>query len=432
VRRLPFLVWCAFILYGSFIPFEFSADPDAVLESLTRARATPFPRGAASLSVSDLLTNVLVFVPFGYLAVDGARGRRFGGGRVREAATAGLGALALATAIELGQLFTPGRVASVLDVLTDVAGAAVGVIAAHGVGWIRFGPGGSRARQLLRAAPTLVPLGLLALSFVMDAFYPFVLVSSRAAVRTKLSRLGVVRSPWNARRFWGDVVMDRIVLVGLLAALVRRALERLHAGPSHPAVTAWLATSVVVGGLELGKVVVQGREPRVEDALLVAAGALAGVTAVPVILGSRLVAARPARALVVLAAALLVYAELTPFRLRTDPAGVASRLAQIEWLPFSAYYWMDIRPTLLDVWNKALVSGFFGFSVAAAGRGTGQSVAVAGFLAALLLETTQLVLAGRVPSLGDVLLLGCGACLGGRAWEAFRELESPEAETEAA
>ena len=65
VRRLPavlLLCYLVFLAYGSFFPFEFAYDPQA----LARFVAHPIPR---RLSLPDVVANVLLGVPFGVLMV---------------------------------------------------------------------------------------------------------------------------------------------------------------------------------------------------------------------------------------------------------------------------------------------------------------------------------------------------------------------------
>ena len=120
------MLWCGFILYGSFIPFRFTTSPEVVRAKLAEVRLLPFEQGRKAFSTSDVVGNVLLFVPFGFLAAGAAPGVR--GGLRRLSAIAlpvGAGAL-LATGIEIGQLFAPGRTASGVDVLANMLGALVG------------------------------------------------------------------------------------------------------------------------------------------------------------------------------------------------------------------------------------------------------------------------------------------------------------------
>ena len=93
------------------IPFEFKI-PERIHISLTG-------------SVSDILENIVLFIPLGFL-FQLAR-RRPGGGSLLQAL--GFGVL-VSTAVEACQLFLPGRDSSVIDVATNGLGALLGAAAA--------------------------------------------------------------------------------------------------------------------------------------------------------------------------------------------------------------------------------------------------------------------------------------------------------------
>src|SRR5438445_8625401 len=66
-----FLFYCLFILYGSFIPFRFSDDPEFVRSQFVRFFTPPYDHGARRFSLPDVVSNILLFVPFGFLWVGG-------------------------------------------------------------------------------------------------------------------------------------------------------------------------------------------------------------------------------------------------------------------------------------------------------------------------------------------------------------------------
>jgi glycopeptide antibiotics resistance protein len=82
--------------------------------------------------VADLVGNLLLFVPFGFCFAAAASSPNG-----RGATKVVLSALALSLAAELFQSFGHGRIASMTDVCTNVAGALMGATAAlrrHGPG----------------------------------------------------------------------------------------------------------------------------------------------------------------------------------------------------------------------------------------------------------------------------------------------------------
>lgn len=113
-----FLLVTAFILYGSLYPFAFHARPGSALAYLLSTRLVWDHPG-------DLLSNVLLYIPFGFFGVCAFPRRVL--------PIIFVGAL-LATSMELLQFYDRGRVTSMGDVYADSIGAALGAVAASLVG----------------------------------------------------------------------------------------------------------------------------------------------------------------------------------------------------------------------------------------------------------------------------------------------------------
>jgi glycopeptide antibiotics resistance protein len=112
------VAFVALATWGSWFPFVFRPLPwDVAVEWLWWS-ATP-----AQFSLTDALSNLLLFVPIGVFAASVLGRRR----RLRDSvAVIALGA-ALSLALELGQLLVPWRIPSVLDIAFETAGMVVGV-----------------------------------------------------------------------------------------------------------------------------------------------------------------------------------------------------------------------------------------------------------------------------------------------------------------
>src|SRR5262245_6902237 len=102
-----------FVLYGSSGALGGAAPP-----------AEPLP----GISLPDIAQNVLLYIPFGMLGVWAFRRSIIG----RPALYLSIAALALAysSAMELLQMSFAGRIASMLDLVSNVSGALIGAIAA--------------------------------------------------------------------------------------------------------------------------------------------------------------------------------------------------------------------------------------------------------------------------------------------------------------
>jgi VanZ family protein len=117
--RFPAIVYALLIVYGSLYPFTGWHGPlDSALDFLT----APWSR---YITRSDVLTNILVYLPFGALV---ARAQRHWLTPAAAFALALLAGLLLSFSMESLQAFLPGRVSSRLDWLLNGLGTALGAL----------------------------------------------------------------------------------------------------------------------------------------------------------------------------------------------------------------------------------------------------------------------------------------------------------------
>lgn len=133
VKRGILLVACGFVCYwlAPLVParplwFLWSAGIVAVTVPWLDFHRRPLwwtiawiPFVSPPITLFDLVSNILLFIPFGLLYARAAAGPHL----IWRAA--GWGAL-LSTAVEASQVFSRGRIASGTDVVTNVIGAAIG------------------------------------------------------------------------------------------------------------------------------------------------------------------------------------------------------------------------------------------------------------------------------------------------------------------
>ena len=118
-----FPVYVLLIAYASLSPFTGWRVPESdVFHFLT-----VWPR---YITRFDVLINILAYLPLGFLAALSLR--RLRGGTLILVAT-GVGA-AVSLGMETLQVFVPGRIASIPDLLTNTAGSLAGAALAHSLG----------------------------------------------------------------------------------------------------------------------------------------------------------------------------------------------------------------------------------------------------------------------------------------------------------
>ena len=152
MARIVFALYVVLTVYASLYPLEgwrnHGLSPFAYLDA-------PWPRYITSF---DIAANLLGYMPYGFLCVAALEPRARGGA----AAAIAIGtAFVLSLLLEAAQSYLPARVAMNLDVLCNVAGAALGTGLAVALmpRWMRDGPM-SRARATLFLPGIEIDVGL--------------------------------------------------------------------------------------------------------------------------------------------------------------------------------------------------------------------------------------------------------------------------------
>jgi VanZ family protein len=412
MSRIPLGLWALFIVYGSFIPFRLTTDAGIVRRHLAMAWLLPFVDGRRNFSLPDVVSNVLLYIPFGiFLAA--STGRALEERRAWRFVLCGVIAAVLSILVEVGQLFTVDRATSLLDVVCNTTGGLLGAALADVATAALRGGRGARIAGVVRRCPVTLVIALIALAMAVDRLYPFAVTLDVSTVWRNVKRAGWPPFESVQRRFWWDVLVDLALPPALMAALLKSLFARPGLFP--PACTAWLLMVAFALALEVGRIFVAPGPPSVDHVIFAGLGGLIGVTAVPAIAEWQRARVRPGISLLLLAVALLAYSEVAPFDFSAAPAFIAAKLGGIEWLPLQAYYAAPAPGAMYDVWIKMLLSGFLGFAWASAtGRGP-WAAAGAGAAAGLVLEAMQLLTVSRGPSVTDVLVLTTGAYVGGLA-----------------
>lgn len=121
-----FYAFSLFVVYGTTIPFNFSAD--VFNHQVSKILWIPFfSNDGSRTSITDVTQNILLFIPIGFI---GAFVFRSKSSPVRFLIVSLYAAL-LSTFAETLQLFTVDRNTSVTDVITNTSGAVIGYIAAR-------------------------------------------------------------------------------------------------------------------------------------------------------------------------------------------------------------------------------------------------------------------------------------------------------------
>jgi glycopeptide antibiotics resistance protein len=241
-----------FVLYGS---------SGALAGGMPRVEQLP------GISLPDIAQNLLLYIPFGTLSVWTFRGAV----PKRRALYVLIAVLAFvySSVMELLQMRFAARIASPLDVVSNVSGALVGAIAAERAEQaLQWGIDGARKIGLL-TAPARYLLAAVFAAIVIAAWYPFdvTLDVSTLSERTREVR----RDPWlQASSFELATQAARFFVLGTLMTLCLPGLSR-RAAP----VAAFVAV-MIAGVVDLGQLAMGSQPIGVSALLSQAAGGLAG------------------------------------------------------------------------------------------------------------------------------------------------------------
>jgi VanZ family protein len=397
--RLPAILWLTFtlfIIYGGSIPFHFTADRALIADKLSRLRLNPLisPDTGRRVSIPDLVQNIALFIPFGALGVMVLR-------QERAAPTAIVGATVLAAglsaAVETLQLFEIGRTTSVSDFCANVSGALSGATAAavlirsSSVATVRL-----RVQKLM-AVPQFYPLMVALVVLFAAAWEPFDFTLDVGSLVGKVRALQI--DPWQFGSVRDEgVELVRYLLFGLAASLW---LRRIGARGSTILAAAWGVA--IAGGLEASQWIIGSRMPGLEDAIVHAAGAVAGAA-----LSQRWPWNRsPIFWCVVLWCATGLAATLQWL----SPFEIAATHRPVMWLPF---YGRTSFETISHCIELVLTYFPLGFTVSiVSGRRRAIWIALAAALVvAAPLEYLQGWIVGRYGDVTSVAIAGLGAAIG--------------------
>jgi VanZ family protein len=363
VKRLLLLGYLAFLVYASLYPISSFRIPEENVLALFS--------GKTKISRADALTNLLVYLPLGWLLA--ARYPRLG---TLLAALLGCG---LSFAIECLQAFVPGRVPSVLDWGLNTAGSLLGAALASRVRhfpWRRSEPilePGARAR-----------LGLVAFgTWVSAQLFPFVPAADIDYLRDGL------RPVWHVLRgseSFSFAPASVCALSTLALSIILRDSLRPNRGSRVLVPLAFFAVLVA-------KVPVIGRQLTLEALM----GALVGL------LVSWKLSDSTSRNRVALIAAI---GAIVVEGLRSEGAGAA--LLPFNWILFRTHLTNELVGAASDILAGAwpflalafVASGWRSF---APGR-TALAGAATVFFFVLVLEWVQQFLPGRTPDVTDAVI----------------------------
>jgi VanZ family protein len=406
------LLWGLFIVYGTMLPFDFSASGDLIHSRLRQLWDRPL-RGLGG-SWADVYSNIAFFMPWGFLLAIWRASR--GSSWWATLLLATLSAACLSGSVEFVQLFAPKRSTSFIDLMTNTFGSVVGA----SIGWPLarwIWPVASvRMRQLLLSRP------LAACALTVTAG---VLFAGLCPSYNKLGAKGVAGSLTMARLIpfgpslggptpaakaflWGAELLTCVLAGGLFALAARESGHR-GAGAIVAVVAVCSGLSLVIEALQI---LIPGRDVDLTSVVLALFGSAVGATLV-----ARLPAVNAHRwtvpAILIWGLA-IVLAAWNPPRF-TWPDRPIFRPEMI--VPFWSYFGSRTLEDLTDVVAQALAFSPLGALLAARSwRQSFLSAVLIGFGVGAVLEFGQAFLPDRSVDVSDAISAAAGTGLGLALW----------------
>ena len=412
------VLYALLIIYSSLMPYDFTLSRREAYDKFSNGMQF-WPIGDRHTSKTDLISNVLAYMPVGFLVVTawsmGAARKRAVG-----VALAGICAAAMSAAVEAIQTFSPARVASIEDVAMNIGGSLAGAAVAALVGpelWRKL-VGAVRRGWVDR--PAALVAAALALLLLADAAHPYRPTLDVSEVWGNVKRSVLSVSDGLAVHPWHHWLVRRVGVYAALSALLAAALG----GGGRPRrLTGAILAVLLAGSLEGSKVLITSRLFNIANVAASAGGAMVGW-----LLGAMLTGLRTRGQLVLARRCILCYLIYTawqPFRFVWG-AAAAKMPSGPEWLPLY-HYAAGGRP--IDVRNfvvSLVLPAALAFAGRLAERCDGRTgawsrpafAAIAAGSIGLALELGQLVIKTREPSVTDVLCFAVGGALG--SWLAGR------------
>lgn len=416
MRRIlarAWIAWCAFVIYGSLLPFDL--------------RWVPWDRAAALfahlpwLNIDlggrlDWLANALLYIPVGFIGtcaimIDPGRGKPT---RSLHAAGAALAVLVagsvLAAAIEFTQIYFPPRTVSLNDVVAEIGGTAIGCALA-----LLFGRAFMRLLARAKsndAQPGAALLWLYLLAYLGLSFFPFDFTTAAAVFEQKLATGGAGWwvAPINAVHLPRSVlqVLVEVLLTVPFGFALGRGSRRMR-WPKAAMLGIGFGAVIEIAQLFLLAATSQGA-----SVLSRGVGFAVGAWLAPRagMLQAKMTADR--LRLIVAAAAgpwLLVLAFLAGWgHSQVAVAGWFERAAKLNYLPFYYHYFTSESSALTSLLR--CVASYMWVGVAGGllwATPRPRFVAALAGLTALFVEASQLVLVGRHPDPTNVLIAASAA-----------------------
>jgi glycopeptide antibiotics resistance protein len=426
------LLYLAFILYGTTIPFDLTTASPVLSDNINSIRWMPFQRApGVRESIPDIASNLLLFIPLGlFICYAGlsAKRKRTPWSVFILTLTASAATSAITEAI---QILSPSRITSLTDLLTNTIGAACGaVISFIFYHWARASLAGWCRREVLRS-PAVLLLIVYASLLIIGTLVPLDASLDVDSIKQSLksARLDPFRDPIP----WSKVLGVLLWFAGLCYLLCHVLTAQIRRLPNILGILiALVISSLVALTTELAQIFIASRLTTTLDILAGTVGALYGGLLFALFNASALRGESSDHKLLrggklfwlalIHYLIYLVNEALHPYTFLYSPQ--LPRITLSTFLPFSSYYGNTSAMALFDFLcgiARFAPLGYLaqGYRTLTGKQSQWKSIAIT-LILGFFLEALQLGIAGRYADISDVIAAGCGGYVGFVVWRWYR------------
>lgn len=430
-----FLIFYAlFIIYNTLIPFQFDYNLNDITKQIKQIERTPYFTSEGRESLTDIVGNIILFMPFGFLFSMFLLYRNKTNTIIKSILAGAL----LSFLIEFTQLFISGRDTALHDFINNTLGSGIGAITAA----IYFTKISSFSRKifydLLNTKPFALILAIIAVAQSISAITPFTVTINFSGIKKSLKAMNFIPFdyqsvgklffhapnnndllPFDFSLFFQDFLFW--MAVGFIAMLCYQLYWKKF---KKVKVLMVVAPLVYFSLLEFMQLFIVSRTTDINDVLSGYCGIMADYL---IFLLIHVYLKKPItkdninilKTPLMIYALFILFAGLRPFDWTLSSEVIARDLTAVNLIPFFSYFRTSSLWNIFDLMNSILyfmpLSLFWTYKL----RSKGTHFLPIYFLTicvglsiSLGIEISQVFSAKRIAEITDVLSYGLGGALG--------------------
>ena len=426
------LFYSLFTIYNTLIPFEFDYGLSRIGQRIGLIQWMPYFTSHGLVSLTDIVGNVILFAPFGFLLCMSLIYRN----KTNVILKTILSGALLSFLIEFTQLFISGRDTAPHDLINNTLGSGIGAIIAS----VYFNQISGYSRRifydLFKSKPFALILVVIGLGQSISAIMPFTVTINVSGIKKSLKAINLIPFdyqsigklfmnspnqndllPVDLTLFIEDLLFWIVVgyLIMLCYNLYWRDSKRVKA-------IMVIAPAIYFGLLEFAQLFITSRTTDINDIISGYAGIIAGYILFSIINSRKPIREEHLDLLripLMLYAIFLVFAGLRPFDWTLSSEVLSQDLVASSLIPFYAYFRVSSLWNIFDLMNSVLyftpISLFWSYRLRSSGKPFPYIYLLtvcAGFLIGLGIEISQIFSPTRIAEITDTMSFALGGALG--------------------